>query len=97
MATHNSSSNSNKDKDFKFKLLVIDVEDTKETQDEIKKLGINVTKLKASFTANKNLMIYIKDDKDFTNVLDNNDFLKNKKKINIREKDNNTPYIVITG
>ena len=83
--------------EFIYKMLIIDIEDNKSTQDEIKKLGLNNAKLRASFTANKNLLLSTKEELDFREIVANTDLLPLKKRINLNEIKNNDSDIVIKG
>ena len=53
-----------KTNDFKYKILFINVDDNKDTQEAIAKLGYTNVRLRAIFTANKNLMICVKNKTD---------------------------------
>ena len=66
-------------KDFRHKILIINVEDKKQTQEEIEKLGLDKMKIRATFTANNNLVLYVKDKYDAFSIIHSNDFLIGKK------------------
>jgi hypothetical protein len=87
--------NTNKTDDKPFKILIINVEDNRNTQEEIKKYKIDKNNIHIKFTANNNLMMYLKNRDDLDKISDNNNIFKENKKINLEAETNNQVDIVI--
>jgi hypothetical protein len=95
-SSHNSTGNNpNNTNDKPFKVLILNVEDNKNTQDELKKYKINKNDIHVKFTANNNLMIHLKNIEDLNKIIDDNNTFDDKKKINLEADDNNQVDIVI--
>ena len=87
--------NTNKTDDKPFKILIINVEDNRNTQEEIKKYKIDKNNIHIKFTANNNLMMYLKNIEDLDKISENNNIFKENKKINLEAETNNQVDIVI--
>ena len=77
------------------KILIVNVEDKRATQDEIKKYNIRQNDIHIKFTANNNLMIHLKHLDDINKICDDGDIFSGNRKINLEAEDNNPIDIVI--
>ena len=81
--------NYNKINDKPYKILIVNVEDNRATQNEIKKYNISQNYIHIKLTANNNLMIHLKHLDDINKICNDGDIFSGNRKKNLEAEDNN--------
>ena len=72
-----------------IKIVIVNVEDKRATQNEIKKYNISQNDIHIKFTANNNLMIHLKHLDDINKICNDGDIFSGNRKKNLEAEDNN--------